>query len=127
MRRAVQFSGNSNVRSGSSPSLTSDVSCDVKSHQSLLSVDCFRLSPAFRSRYSMGAGVWRAAQATAKGLKPPKQCSQPGSLNPGMTVGSEGRVKLLNTRKHRHRKQATRGGSRLGPKWQVARFGLSDV
>ena len=64
----------------------------------------------------MGAGVWRAVQTTAKGLKPPKQCSQPGSLNPGATLGSDGRVKLLNTRKHRHREQATRGWSRLGPK-----------
>ena len=64
----------------------------------------------------MGAGVWRAAQATAKGLEPPKQCSQPGSLNPGATLGSDGRVKLLNTRKHRHREQATRGCLRLGPK-----------
>ena len=32
----------------------------------------------------MGAGVWRAAQATAKGLEPLRQCSQPGSLNPGL-------------------------------------------
>jgi len=64
----------------------------------------------------MGAGVWRAAQATAKGLKPPRQCSQPGSLNPGVTLGSDGTAKLLNTRKHRHREQAIRGWSRLGPK-----------
>ena len=64
----------------------------------------------------MGAGVWRAVQTTAKGLKPPRQCSQPGSLNPGVTLGSDGMVKRLNTRKRRHRKQATRGCSRLGPK-----------
>jgi hypothetical protein len=64
----------------------------------------------------MGAGVWRAVQTTAKGLKPPRQCSQPGSLNPGATLGSDGMVKRLNTRKRRHRKQATRGCSRLEPK-----------
>jgi len=64
----------------------------------------------------MGAGVWRAAQATAKGLKPPRQCSQPGSLNPGATLESDGTVKQLNTRKHRHWEQATRGCSRLEPK-----------
>jgi hypothetical protein len=64
----------------------------------------------------MGAGVWRAAQATANCLEPPKQCSQPGSLNPGLTLGSDGMVKQLNTRKHRHSEQATRGWLRLGPK-----------
>src|ERR1051325_9112623 len=64
----------------------------------------------------MGAGVWRAAQATAKGLKPPRQCRQPGSLNPAATLGSDGTVKRLNTRKHRHKEQALRGLSRLGPK-----------
>ena len=35
--------------------------------------------------------------------------------------------KQLNTRKHRHGKQATRGWIRLGPKWQAVRFGLSNV
>ena len=45
-------------------------------------------------------------QTTAKGLKPLRQCSQPGSLNPGATLESDGMVKLLNTRKHRHREQA---------------------
>jgi hypothetical protein len=55
----------------------------------------------------MEAGVWRAARkATAKGLEPSKQCSQPGSLNPGAALESDGTVKLLNTRKHRHREQA---------------------
>ena len=43
----------------------------------------------------MGAGVWRAAQATAKGLEPPNQCSQPGSLDPGVTLESDGMVKTI--------------------------------
>ena len=43
---------------------------------------------------------------TAKGLKPLKQCSQPGSLNPGAALESDGTVKRVNTRKHRHREQA---------------------
>ena len=65
----------------------------------------------------MEAGVWRAARkATAKGLEPSKQCSQPGSLNPGAALESDGTVKRLNTRKHRQREQATRGCLRLGPK-----------
>jgi hypothetical protein len=54
----------------------------------------------------MGAGVWRAVQTTAKGLKPPRQRSRPGSLNPGAALESDGMVKLLNTRKHRHQEQA---------------------
>ena len=41
-------------------------------------------------------------QTTAKGLEPPEQCSQPGSLNPGAALESDGMVKLLNTHKHRH-------------------------
>jgi len=57
----------------------------------------------------MGAGVWRTVETTAKGLKPPRQRSQPGSLNPGVTLGSDGMVKLLNTRKHRQQEQAIRG------------------
>ena len=88
----------------------------MRSRLSLLSVVSTRLSPAFRSRYSRGAGVWRAVQTTAKGLEPPQPCSQPGSLNPGATLGSDGRVKRLNSRKHRHQEQAIRGCLRLGPK-----------
>src|SRR5437867_7330022 len=45
----------------------------------------------------MGAGVWRAAHgATAMGLKPPRQCSQPGSLNPGVTLESDGMWERLS-------------------------------
>ena len=43
----------------------------------------------------MGAGVWREARATAKGLEPLKQCSQPGSLNLGVTLESDGMVKTF--------------------------------
>jgi hypothetical protein len=64
----------------------------------------------------MGAGVWRAVQTTAKGLEPPKQCSQPGSLNPGATLGSDGMVKRLNTRKHRHQEQANEADQGLDQK-----------
>src|SRR6185436_11625457 len=97
----------------------------MKSCWTLLGVEYSRPSPAFRGRYSMGAGVWRAAQATAKGLKPPRQCSQPGSLNPGATLESDGTVKQLNTRKHRHQEQATRGCLRLGPKGKRSSSGSS--
>ena len=48
----------------------------------------------------------RLERATATGLKPSKQCSQPGSLNPDTALESDGMVKLLNTRKHRHQEQA---------------------
>ena len=65
----------------------------------------------------MGAGVWRAAhKVTAKGLKPPRQCSQPGSLNPGATLESDGMVKRLNTRKHRHQEQANEADQGLDQK-----------
>jgi len=43
----------------------------------------------------MGAGVWRAVRATAKGLEPLKQCSQPGSLYLGVTLESDGMVKTF--------------------------------
>jgi hypothetical protein len=45
----------------------------------------------------MGAGVWRAVITTAKGLEPLKQCSQPGSLNPGAALESDGMVTTLKT------------------------------
>src|SRR5207249_6255798 len=34
--------------------------------------------------------------ATAMGLKPPRQCSQPGSLNPGVTLESDGMWERLS-------------------------------
>ena len=73
----------------------------------------------------MGAGVWRAAQATAKGLKPPKQCSQPGSLNPGAALESDGRVKLI---KHSQAPSPRTSHTRLFKAWakrQAVKVGLS--
>src|SRR5437773_10429853 len=65
----------------------------------------------------MGAGDWRAAhKVTAKALKPPRQCSQPGSLNTGATLESDGMVKRLNTRKHRHQEQANEADQGLDQK-----------
>ena len=80
-----------------------NVSCDVKSQLPLLGVDLPDQALPF------AAGIlWeqafggRPSKATAKGLKPLRQRSQPGSLNPGKTLESDGRVKPINTRKHRH-------------------------
>jgi len=76
----------------------------------------------------MGAGVWRAARkATAKGLEPPKQCSQPGSLNPGAALESDGMVKTFE---HSQASSPRTSHTRLIKAWakrQAAMFGLSNV
>src|SRR5882724_4437572 len=75
----------------------------------------------------MGAGVGWAAPATAKGLKPPKQCSQPGSLNPGAALESDGRVKLIE---HSPESSKRTSHTRLFKAWanrQAVRIGLSNV
>ena len=41
--------------------------------------------------------------ATVRGVKPSRQCSEPGSLKPGDALESEDKVKPVNARKHRQR------------------------
>ena len=48
------------------------------------------------------------------GLKPPRQCSQPGSLNPGATLESDGMVKLT---KHSQASSVPTSHTRLFKAW----------
>jgi hypothetical protein len=71
------------------------VRCDMKSHFSLfsrgnLTKPCLSRQVFQGSRHRMGG-----SNATVLGLKPSRQCSQPGSLKPGVALESEGRVKLI--------------------------------
>ena len=84
------------------PSLSSVDSRDGSTDGHGFHFECFAVTFPTRTRRGI-------AGRRCESGDPPRQCSQPGSLNPGVTLGSDGTVKLLNTRKHRHREQATRG------------------
>jgi len=90
----------------------------MRSRSPLLSVavigttkPCFSQQVFYEGRRLAGGII-----TTAKGLKPLKQCSQPGSLNPGAALESDGVVKRLNTRKHRHQEQANEADQGLDQK-----------
>jgi|KBSSwiStaDraftv2_1062776.scaffolds.fasta_scaffold188787_3 hypothetical protein len=72
----------------------------------------------------MGAGVWREARATAKGLEPLKQCSQPGSLNPGATLESDGMVKIYE---HSQASSQRTSHTRLIKAWAKRSLGLMTM
>src|SRR6266446_1394964 len=54
------------------------------------------------------AGCGRVV-ATARGVEPSGQCSEPGSLKPGDALESGDKVKPVNARKHRHRASSHTG------------------
>ncbi len=58
-----------------------------------------RVSAGTPRKHASG-GRWHRA-VTVRGVKPSRQCSEPGSLKPGDALESENTVKLLNARKHR--------------------------
>jgi hypothetical protein len=67
----------------------------MKSHSSLLS-GCNLTKPCLSRQVFQGSRRWTGSRdATVPGLKPSRQCSQPGSLNPGAALELEGRVKLI--------------------------------
>jgi hypothetical protein len=73
----------------------------MKLHSSLLSVGNLT-KPCLSRQVFQGSMRWTGdRKVTVQGVKPSRQCSQPGSLNPGAALESGGTVKLLNTRKHR--------------------------
>ena len=52
--------------------------------------------PCLSRQVFQGSRRWTGRkEATVPGLKPSRQCSQPGSLNPGAALESEGMVKLI--------------------------------
>ena len=84
-------------------SVSRSVSCDMKLHSVLLgwrilTKPCVSPQVLHGSTRLMG-GVRESA--TVRGVKPSRQCSEPGSLKPGDALESEDKVKLLNARKHR--------------------------
>jgi hypothetical protein len=68
--------------------------CDMKSHPPLLSMGNLT-KPCLSRQVFQGSMRWTGGgNATVQGLKPSRQCSQPGSLNPGAALESDGMVKL---------------------------------
>ena len=108
--------------------LTFVVSCDMKSHAPLLSVGNLT-KPCLSRQVFQGSRRWTGgSNATVQGLKPSRQCSQPGSLNPGAALESDGTVKLIE---HSQASSRTMSHTRLlkaqaeiGP---AVRFGPSNV
>ena len=87
-----------------------------------LTKPCFSQQVFYESRRLVGGII-----TTAKGLKPLKQCSQPGSLNPGAALESDGMVKLI---KHSQASSPRTSHTRLFKAWakrQAVRIGLSNV
>ena len=99
----------------------------MKSHQLLLSM-VFVTEPCVSPQVFHGSRrLAGGSQSTATGLKPPKQCSQPGSLNPGAALESDGMVKLI---KHSQASSPRTSHKRLFKAWakrQAVRIGLSNV
>jgi len=88
----------------------------MKSHSSLLS-GCNLTKPCLSRQVFQGSRRWTGSRdATVPGLKPSRQCSQPGSLNPGAALESEGRVKLIKHLQASSKERAIRGWLRLRPK-----------
>ena len=101
---------------GCSPSLTSAVGCDMKSHSPLLSVGNLT-KPCLSRQVFQGSMRWTGGRkATVQGVKPSRQCSQPGSLNPGAALESDGTVKLIKHSQASSKERAIRGCLRLRPK-----------
>ena len=72
------------------------VSCDMKLHSVLLGGKKFLTKSCVSPQVFHGgmrlAGCGRVA-VTVRGVKPSRQCSKPGSLNPGEALESEDKVK----------------------------------
>ena len=89
----------------------------MKSHSSLLSVGNLT-KPCLSRQVFQGSRRWTGGgNATVRGLKPSRQCSQPGSLNPGAALESDGTVKLIKHSQASSKERAKRGCSRLRPKY----------
>ena len=100
----------------------------MKSHSSLLSMGNLTQSCLSRQVFQ-GSMRWAGGRkATVQGVKPSRQCSQPGSLNPGAALELDGRV---NPREHSQassEERARRGCFKAPAKIRPAvRFGLSNV
>jgi hypothetical protein len=109
-------------------SLTSHVRCDMKSYSPLLSVGNLT-KPCLSRQVFQGSMRWTGGgNATVQGVKPSRQCSQPGSLNPGAALESDGTVKLVKHLQASSKERATRGCFKAQAKIRPAvRFGLSNV
>src|SRR2546430_9966981 len=83
-------------RLGPPASLSSGVSCDMKLHSVLLGGKQFLTKSCVSPQVFHGGmrlmGCGRVA-TTVRGVKPSRQCSKPGSLNPGEALESEDTVK----------------------------------
>jgi len=89
----------------------------MKSHSSLLSMGNLT-KPCLSRQVFQGSRRWAGGgNATVRGLKPSRQCSQPGSLNPGAALESDGTVKLIKHSQASSKERAKRGCSRLRPKY----------
>ena len=91
------------------------VSCDMKSHAPLLSVGNLT-KPCLSRQVFQGSRRWTGGgNATVQGLEPSRQCSQPGSLNPGAALESDGTVKIRKHSQASSKERAIRGWLRLRP------------
>ncbi len=100
----------------------------MKSHSSLLSMGNLTQSCLSRQVFQ-GSMRWTGGRkATVQGVKPSRQCSQPGSLNPGAALESDGRVNPCEHLQASSEERAKRGCFKAPAKTRPAvRFGLSNV
>ena len=85
--------------------------------------------PCLSRQVFQGSRRWTGRkEATVPGLKPSRQCSQPGSLNPGAALESEGRVKLIEhsqaSSQETSRKRLCKAPAKTGP---AVKIGPSNV